>query len=628
MPSVSASVLIVGHPHPESVKFGADFIPSMDHLNQLPSLNQFAVTVLSIPPSDHAKGAKVLSQLGNNHPLGQKIVIHHSSSGEMLKTYIDQSNIFRFLSSFDDPRFERTVQEALEEFDLLQQNEELMSLIQEQNETLKRLGSELEERVKKRQKSLQEAEKKLRANHQKALLLHKAMVAIHSSSSFAMMEHQITEALKPNLHLLWTRIIFPILPLESFIEEDKSIQTLRLPLFEGQNKVGQVCFARSWDRPFTREETNFLTHITEAISLATRRLDQLAQSENLKSQWEATFDAISEPLAVVDSQYNIRRANRAYIYRCGGVFEQVVGQKCYKMLFQRSNPCPGCQLGRSFRRTDPESQNHQVLDVQSQNLGRDPDDPTFLQIYSDISEKLRLERQVLESSKMAELGTIGSSIAHELNNPLGGILNFIQLIKMDLPADDPHSEDIKEMEAAALKCKSIIENLLGFSRRSDLHELRLISLQEVLAQAIQIVEIKSRPLGVQIKTRPPKENFQVQGRFNLLSQAIHNLLQNAFEAIASKMRNERGFKGTIEVSFEEMKNNQVSLHIVDNGVGLTGPAEVIFTPLYSTKDPEKHSGLGLSVARQILHEHGGGVRISKLSDGRTEAVIHLPLAPL
>src|SRR5690606_23653308 len=246
--------------------------------------------------------------------------IHHSSSGEMLKKYIEKSNIFRFLASFEDARFERTVQEALEEFDLLQQNEELMTLIQEQNETLKKLGGELEERVQKRQKSLQEAERKLRAGHQKTLLLHKAMVAIHSSSSFAMMEHQLTEALKPRLHLIWTSILFPSLPLESSLDEDKSIQALLLPLFQSQTNVGQVLFASRWDQPFSREDTNFLTHITEAISLATRRLDQLTQSENLKSHWEATFDAISEPLSVVDSHFNIRRANRAYIDKCGGVF--------------------------------------------------------------------------------------------------------------------------------------------------------------------------------------------------------------------------------------------------------------------------------------------------------------------
>ena len=122
--------------------------------------------------------------------------------------------------------------------------------------------------------------------------------------------------------------------------------------------------------------------------------------------------------------------------------------KCYKALFNRNKPCENCKLGNEFFWADQKHENIITITykVSSQTIEFDLYNKNlFVNIYNDVSEQQRIERIILESAKMAELGTIGSSIAHELNNPLGGMLSFIQLIRMDLKGDEHYHEDIIQM---------------------------------------------------------------------------------------------------------------------------------------------------------------------------------------
>src|SRR5690606_14249193 len=163
-------------------------------------------------------------------------------------------------------------------------------------------------------------------------------------------------------------------------------------------------------------------------------------------------------------------------------------------------------------------------------------------------------------SKMAELGTIGSSIAHELNNPLGGMINFLQLIKMDLPKNSPLYDDILQMENAGHRCKEIVENLLGFSRRPDPSDAVDVDLREVLRQALKITELQARSLGVTVEMHWPDAPVCVLGHFNLLAQAISHILQNGFEAVSEKLTEHPRFKSRIQIDLRQ-KNDRIHLTI-------------------------------------------------------------------
>jgi signal transduction histidine kinase len=244
-------------------------------------------------------------------------------------------------------------------------------------------------------------------------------------------------------------------------------------------------------------------------------------------------------------------------------------------------------------------------------------------MYRDITQDLNLQRQVIESAKLAELGTISSSIAHELNNPIGGMLNFLQLIKMDLTGEEDYYPDLEEIERGIIKCKEIVKNLLGFSRRSVDAQRTDVDLVEVIEQAIKITELKTRSVGIKIHFQRPERSPQIQGRFNLLTHAIRNLLQNSQESLLEERRKNRSFRGEIRISVRETAKT-IEIGVSDNGPGIPPQhRDKIFDPLYTTKDPETNSGLGLTLAQQIVREHNGEILLS--SDNEENLTLRISL---
>jgi signal transduction histidine kinase len=390
----------------------------------------------------------------------------------------------------------------------------------------------------------------------------------------------------------------------------------------------------------------FLGQIADAVALAIDRLTKLEQSETLKHQWEATFDAILDPVSVITADHTLVRINRSFAERSGTDPEKLIGRKCHQALFGRERPCDGCRVGKSASpETSVDGSNFRlkpartvgghgpaqnvIYDVFSQEIQFKPEQRTlFVNMYHDISAQLRYERQILESAKMAELGTIGSSIAHELNNPLGGMLSFLQLIKMDLKGDEPWYADIEEMERGARRCRDIVQSLLGFTRKATPDTIETIDLREVAEQALKITELQTRSMGISVKQQMPEERVELRGQFNSLAQALRNFLQNAQEAISERMRSQPAGPSrapgeiTVRLSCE---SERYLFEVQDNGAGFdSGIGERIYDPMYTTKDPEANPGLGLTVAQQIIRDHGGRVEMVSAKGAGTTAKIYLP----
>jgi signal transduction histidine kinase len=617
MPTLRASVLIVSHPDPKAVAFGADFATDLTEAEK--AIGEFSYPVIVIPCSEQNADSTVnfLMQISADSPTTQQVILQNDTPAESLRSMINLGSLFRILHSYNDSRFEHTIQEALEEYRLLQQNSKLLQLVNDQNERLKRLTTELEGRVETRRKSLEDAKEKLLTTNHRVEALHRALVAIHRAGSIVEMETLINEALSGALGLSWTRILFHSQAgfhnYLSQANEAFSLQTA--PLTRGKDTLGHIHFAREAKSPFTRDENSFLSQIAEAVSLAIDRLTKLEQSETLKHQWEATFDAILEPVSVIDEDYKVVRINRAFAERAGVEPDQVIGQKCHQMLFGQDTPCLGCHSGSNFRLKPSKTSagTHAIYDVFSQAIPFAHEKRSlFVNMYHDASERLRFERQILESAKMAELGTIGSSIAHELNNPLGGMLSFLQLIKMDLKGGEPWNEDIAEMETGARRCRDIVQSLLGFTRKSARESTEIIDLREVIDQALKITELQTRAMGVAVSRELPDFPIEIRGQFTFLAQALRHFFQGAQEAIEDRMKISTRFSGKIIVRLYQTNENGI-IEIIDNGIGL---------PVDS--DTEIHPGLGLTLARQIITDHGGTLEFSAKPEIGARAIISLP----
>jgi two-component system NtrC family sensor kinase len=526
----------------------------------------------------------------------------------------------KVLNSSEHMRSPHVFQECFAHYFEQEQNAQLVSLVQEKNEELKKLTADLEEKVESRQKQLEKSLLK-NTNAKKTLqVLKLTLMQIYQAASIREIEHGVTFALSKEFGVSAVRIRRP--SQSNFSQGQDSPYFYEVSLTIGNKNFGDIFFYRTQKKSFTAQDKRFFNQVAEAVSLSMDRTIQLINSQELKTQWEATFDAISDPICLTDEDYNIQRINAAFLEQTQTEKYQVhIGKKCYASLFGRSTPCEGCQRGQVFQLRNPaQTPKSEVFEVYSNNLG-DSQKAIYFQMYRDVTRDLNLQRQVIESAKMAELGTISSSIAHELNNPIGGMLNFVQLMKMDLTGDEDFYNDILEIEKGIIKCKNIVKNLLGFSRKSFNSDIQEVNLVEVVEQAIKITELKTRSIGIQIQFDRDQPEVFLQGRFNLLTHAIRNILQNSQESLIAQRKQDKHFKGRISIVLRE-RPDEVILEIQDNGEGIEDEIlHKIFDPLFTTKDPETNSGLGLTLALQIVKEHNGTITVSTDKDKKLSLVV-------
>lgn len=478
---------------------------------------------------------------------------------------------------------ETPLYEAQEEAQRRRQTTELERLLQEQEKRLEVLRKELESRVEKRTRMLAESRHNLHVRNRRLEVLAKALMAVQAASSIPEMEKLLSESLASAIDISWIRVI----PGHRDEEFERQISRMEgftwqnVPLWRNQDRIGSAFFMRPQDRPFRREDVDFLNKVSEAISLALDRITKLRDAETVKEQWDATFSAITSPMALIDADDQVLQANVA----------NPTGAPCYKLLFDRDEPCRECGRGRSFRLHHGD----RTFEVLSQTLTLEPGQhPVFAHLYSDVTERLRMETRILESAKMAELGTIGSSIAHELNNPIGGILNFAQLLKMELPADHHLRPDLDAIEDGARRCKEIVENLLGFTRRSPGGLNERCDLRDVVERAVKLIDLRARPLGVSLDIKRLEEPAIVRGSANLLAHAFRNLVDRSVDLTLEKRGQiEAGGRSTLRVKLVLETEGEGFVFSVSD----TGPAD------------GGRPTLALQIAEQILREAGAKVEI-------------------
>lgn len=526
--------------------------------------------------------------------------------------------IFYALPSDQIHGLEAIIQKGLESSRQLKQNKVLVQLFKEQNSELKNISQELEDKIKKRQNHLLETNDRLQQTNHKTNYLRQCLFTIHNAKNIEELEKNVSAILAGPYFISWFRILLNSDEANNFSERKDLLNTYVFSLTDGTRKYGSIIYGRDGGRAFKREDRDFLDQISESISLCIDRLLQIERNKELQSLWQATFNAVSDPLCLIDQNYTVKIANKKFLE-----MHPDSSQKSNREQFGELPKEPNATGASTFRIRD-EKDPSIIYEVSRQAMMIDYQKHYFF-VFHNISKQLQYERQLMESAKLAELGTISSSIAHELNNPLGGMLNFTQLIKMDLKGDEDYYSDIVEIEKGIQKCKLIVQNLLGFSRVDDFSESRTLELHEVIQRAILIVELRTRALGIKIDFHHTLTNkIFVEGRFNQLAHAICNILQNSYESIIEKRKTTTDYSGTIEIKMTESAN-MVHVDILDDGKGIAAEyIHHVFDPLFTTKDPEKHAGLGLTLARQILLDHSSSVSVSSQKDDRTCFSIRFP----
>jgi len=229
---------------------------------------------------------------------------------------------------------------------------------------------------------------------------------------------------------------------------------------------------------------------------------------------------------------------------------------------------------------------------------------TVIQELKDAKKKLEdMQAQLIQSEKLASIGQLAAGVAHELNNPMSGIMGFTQLLLEDQTLSKQQRSDLETIYAQSQRCRTIVQNLLQFSRRQDPKKVEL-DLGLILQATIDLVKYDFPSSGVALVTRIPKDLPHVFGDPQQLQQVFLNLLVNARQAMAGRPQSQV----TIEASLEA---GHVVVRVMDNGPGI--PKEnmgKIFDPFFTTKPVGQGTGLGLSICHGIIQQHQGTIDVT------------------
>ena len=246
-------------------------------------------------------------------------------------------------------------------------------------------------------------------------------------------------------------------------------------------------------------------------------------------------------------------------------------------------------------------------------------------IFSDLREILKVHQeleathhQLVQAEKIASLGRMSAGVAHEINNPLAGILIYAELLERELAQDAPIRENVEVIISQTMRCQQIVNRLLDFSRQS-LGEKKLLDVNEILHRCVELVRHQAFFHNIKIKEDLDTGLPQIIGDPGQLQQVFTNLLLNAADAISGS--------GLITLtSRPAWHGNGVVLQFCDSGCGI--PEEIrdkIFEPFFTTKPPGKGTGLGLSIVYGVIQRHGGSIQAYSPPGGGTVFTVTLPL---
>ncbi len=432
-------------------------------------------------------------------------------------------------------------------------------------------------------------------------------------------------------------------------EDDNPARSLAcVPLLVKGRALGAIAVLNKRDGPFSMRDLYLLESIAASVAVAiensrlfhnltvayadleTHRW-QLLQSHNTL---QALFDGITDGLYIVDATLNLVAVNQARAARVQAQPEALIGRPCYQVLHGRESPCPGCLVGEVFRQ--PAGGKPHPRQRINRQYGPDGEQTEWeMSVYPitdaiqrpiqaivlerDVTETRRLEASLAQSEKLAAIGQLAAGVAHEINNPLTAIIANAQLLRREIPSDDPRYESVDLIVRASERAHKVIRGLLDFARQERL-EFQPIDINASLSTTLELVQHQFRQHNIVLNVQLTPGLPQVYASQDHLQGVWLNLLLNARDALIGRADP----RVRVQTGWED---SHITVTISDNGPGIP-PAQLkrVLEPFFTTKAPGQGTGLGLSTCYRIIKQHGGDLRIDSQVEQGTTVVVSLPVA--
>lgn len=451
---------------------------------------------------------------------------------------------------------------------------------------------------------------------------------------------------------------------------DIILADLRLPMYDGLSALRTVMERRP-DIPFifvsgtigeeaaiealTKGATDYvlkqsLMRIGPAVQRALREAhnqSERRQAEKSLAQSEAMMrgilNSVDEGFVVIDRQYRIRSANRAYCSLVNLREEEVIGRQCHAILHQNNQPCYEsgleCPVQHTFRTGTAHAcfSTHQAasgallyLELKSYPISDASGTiVSVIETINDVTEKCQLQEQLAHSQKMESVARLAGGVAHDFNNMLGVIIGHAELAMGRVDTSEPLFGNLREIRKAAGRSAALTRQLLAFARKQTVAP-RVLDLNETVSGMLNML----RPLigeDIDLVWRPGKGASPVKMDPSQIDQILVNLCVNARDAITGIGRI------TIETDLitfdpdycrhhpEIVAGDYVSLIISDDGCGMEPEIlGAIFDPFFTTKDIGRGTGLGLATVYGIIKQNDGFIKVHSEPGQGTTFKLYLP----
>ncbi len=404
------------------------------------------------------------------------------------------------------------------------------------------------------------------------------------------------------------------------------------PMFKRDEVIGALVVASILEFAYSEGDLSFVQHLADQLSISIQNARLYKQVSRAKKEWEETFKAVTDPIFLIDTDYNVLLHNDHLPPEMSGFWNQTLSNKCFAKLHGRNHPCKQCPIQEVQRTGRPVYQRWQtesglVLDLSYYPvLNEERQLVAVTIILKDVTEKIKMEAQLVNSAKLAALGEMAAGVAHELNNPMTVIIGTAQMLDRDLNEDARYdtAEVLDDIINSGLRCKRIVQNLLTFSRQNQ-PPVTDIDLNTEAERMLSMIQYQINRSQIRIVERFDTNLPRVTANGPQIQQVLTNFMINARDALGDVERKEK----TIEVATAlrvEGDRRWAVLSVTDNGIGIA-PENLskIFTPFYTSKEATKGTGLGLSVSLGIAESHNGTIEVeSRPGEGSTFSLV-LPI---
>jgi PAS domain S-box-containing protein len=416
---------------------------------------------------------------------------------------------------------------------------------------------------------------------------------------------------------------------------------LSAPLINKEKVVGVMTLNREGEREFHQRDLELLTIFANQISDIVESARLLSLLKESEERYRGIFENSMDILYIADIKGKILEINPVCQKILNLEREKIVGQRLDSMFV---NPAERATLNKHIRQAgfvkDMEAQirtaDSEILDVlETCTVLKGPDGTVigYTGIIRDITERKKLQEELIQSQKLEAIGRLAGGVAHDFNNLLSGILGYASYAKSLVQPDSKIWRSLNLIQNSSEKAADLTRQLLGFSRRATYQNQTV----DVNALISEVLKLMGRTINenVVVKQKLSPNLYCVEADVTQIQQAILNLCLNANDAMEGKggilnleTRNVFFKKGGYSPYQLNLPPGQyVQITINDTGLGMDEVTmRKMFDPFFTTKKVGKGTGLGLALAYGIVKSHGGNIVCSSTPDHGSIFRIYLPVA--